>query len=193
MGERLQIMMRLKRSGLFSKWRKIFETICLFVEPISRNTLICSCTSSKCIRSLNCSSDSCGCFSLKFNYIFIYILIHIICIFHGNISEFLYTYQSGWFFAIFNDFSSSSFNVFICEKVGFTLSCAVASVPFGIPFSIRCKVFLWRITSCPHFVIFTSSKILLHECKTHCWREKKNHRKCQAPIIYQYVIQIYYL
>lgn len=112
-------------------------------------------------------------FFTEINYIFIYILIHIICIFHGNISEFLYTYQSGWFFAIFNDFSSSSFNVFICEKVGFTLSCAVASVPFDIPFSIRCKVFLWRITSCPHFVIFTSSKILLHECKTHCWREKK--------------------
>lgn len=65
-GERLHTTIRLKRSGLFSKYREIFETICLFVEPINRKMLSFSCTSSKCMRSLNCSMGSIVCFPLKF-------------------------------------------------------------------------------------------------------------------------------
>lgn len=64
-GDRLQITMRLKRSGLFSKYLEILAMICWCDEPINRNTLSFWWTSSKCMRSLNCSTFSAGYLPLK--------------------------------------------------------------------------------------------------------------------------------
>lgn len=59
-GDRLQITIRLNRSGLFSKYLEILAMICWCDEPINRNTLSFWWTSSKCMRSLNCSTFSAG-------------------------------------------------------------------------------------------------------------------------------------
>lgn len=172
LGDREQTIIRLKRSGLFSKYREILDTICLLVDPIKRNTLIFSCTSSNCIRSLNCNTASCGCFSLQIwiSFQFIYIFMFAL---NGAYWPTKVHYHNGWFFAIFIVFSSSNFIELMRVKDTFGLLFGDLT-PFAISSISRCKVFSWKITNWPHFVISTSNSTLRHDCATHYqWKEIK--------------------
>lgn len=149
--------------------------ICWCDDPINRNTLSFWWTSSKCIRSLNCSTFSAGYFPLirtkrkKRERKFLKLRRwETIC---KNVN--LKIYPNGLFLAMFNVFKSSIFNVLIrahCDHWD-------RSSPFDAPLYSRCNVCLCKITNCPHFVISKSNRMFWHDCSTHFGERQKGEKK----------------
>lgn len=79
------------------------------------------------------------------------------------------TYCNGWFLAKFNDFRSSKL-----------IDC-IEATRFELFDSSRFSVSWWKITNCPHFVISTSSRMLLHLLSMHWCRIKTEKDKRKMP------------